>query len=119
MPEPKETPTMTPQEVRDKLAELAGHTWSWNPSHPEVKMWHVPGGPSTSVHPIPADSIDAILPLWPEGWTWERRDDGDGSWWIAFPKIWEDRSYPTVPDTGNEADDRARLTVAVLQEARK
>lgn len=114
---------MTPQEVRDKLAELAGWTNTVRYTDPTppgylIVRWRR-GETVRDSHPIPADSIDALLPLWPEGWTWERRDDGDGSWWIAFPKIWEDRSYPTVPDTGNEADDRARLTLAVNMEARK
>lgn len=114
---------MTPQEVRDKLAELAGFRYEgcvWCGAYAladktVVKPHYVDPLDNEFVwntHPIPANSIDALLPLWPDRWWWRK---SGGTW--AAGRLVTERVH--VPDTGNEADDRARLTLAVNMEARK
>lgn len=102
---------MTPQEVRDKLAELAG--WTRVVDGSAVYWVHHGRGRASIDHPIPADSIDVLRPLWPEGWWWERNHEE----WIGHKS--HSARVVRVPDTGNFPDDFARLTLAVNMEARK
>jgi hypothetical protein len=119
--------TMTLDEIRDWAARRQGWTETTpamcdDQSVPLDAQWHRPtrsGSPGSltwCIHPIPP-TLDAIAGLMPEGWWWTREGGSSPNpqglllKWAAC-QIGSDRwGIVTVPDTGNELLDRARLAM--------
>jgi hypothetical protein len=91
--------TMTLDELRDAHAKRLGWTF-------EHGYWMKDGAVYTG-QPVPA-TIDAIAGLMPSGWWWSRFETGAcGVKWVAGP--YGGFASVSIPDTGDELTDRARL----------
>ena len=100
---------MTLDEIRDDLARRAG--WLGKGGRWYHPVYHRLGS-GQKRHPLPL-TRDAAADAMPEGWDWERKD---GLWCGgkrggARQTMWH---MVSVPDTGDEIDDRYRLAHAAV-----
>jgi hypothetical protein len=94
--------TMNLDELRDWFARRTDKFPHWSDAH--ARMLDQLGA-----HPIPA-TLDAIAGLMPPGWWWSRFETGAcGVKWVAGP--YGGFASVSIPDTGDELLDRARLAM--------
>lgn len=96
---------MSLDELRDELAVAGG----WHRTGGAL-WWHDDGRQTTD--PIPA-TLDAIAGCWKDGWRWCKNTTS-----YCADDINYDLPRISVPDTGDEKLDRARLACACHRSAR-
>lgn len=95
---------MTPNEIRDEMARMDGYRDACGGG----ALWTDASVNSSRLFPHPyPNTLDAAAAALPEGWWWTKEaEDGEKIRWYAFNPRY---SFVSVPDTGNEIDDRHRL----------